>query len=349
MSNYAAAVLAKGQAIVTDKYQAPEQRKKNPTVLELALKNQHISIPDAQALRLSPLRPVEVNYLTSVAPGTATAKAYNHTGTFGDSGSVQLVYVSHVETIGLPRKLAANNKFTYEQMFANQYEEKWKNLKVRHDTSALAFLLANRCQLTSSVITPATASANAGTWSDTNFALEVAQADKGLMLQRIKTFMAARYFTGDLDIVTDLQLMSAFMNYMNQGAGNQANTSWQFDGANFTPTQDVVDAAYNLGATFALPAGLFAGLNWNEALNRKGVNEDYGGPVGILTTVDDPMGSGATADLSMYTQRADTSSNSTGGSTEDIVDQWELTLTIGYALPPLSLTGDSVVHLFGQV
>lgn len=348
MSNYASAVLAKGQAVVTARNQAPEQRKKAPTVFELAIKNQEYSIPNAQELRVSPLRPVEIDYFTSVVPGTGTAKAYNHTGTYGDSGKVELVYVTHVETIGLPRKIAYNSILTYEAMFANQYEQKWKNLKTRHDNSALAFLLANRCQLSSATITPQTASANAGTWSDANFALEISQTDRTLFIQRMKSFMQARYFTGDLDVITDLQLMAAFKNYMNQGAGNQANTSYQFDGVDFTVTQDVVDAAYSLGSCFALPKGLFSGLLWNEGLNKKGVSQDQGGPVGTLGTAADPFGSGAIADISMYTQRADTSANTSGGSTQDIVDQWELTLTVGYALPPLSAAGDSVVHLFGQ-
>jgi hypothetical protein len=30
------------------------------------------------------------------------------------------------------------------------------------------------------------------------------------------------------------------------------------------------------------------------------------------------------------------------------VDQGEITLTVGYALPPLSTAGDSVVHLVAQ-
>ena len=110
MSNYATAVLAKGQAIVTEKNQIPEQRRQMPTVFELALKNQDYSIPDANLLRTSPLRPVEINYLTNVVAGSATAKAYNHTGTYGDSGKVSLVYVQYVETFGIPRKIADTNR-----------------------------------------------------------------------------------------------------------------------------------------------------------------------------------------------------------------------------------------------
>lgn len=356
MSNYATAVLAKGQAIVTAKNQAPEQRRKMPTVFELALKNQEYSIPDANMLRTSPLRPVDINYLTNVAAGSGTAKAYNHTGTYGDSGKVNLVYVQLVETFGIPRKIADNSIITYQNTFNNLYEQKWKNLRTRHDTAALAFLYANRCQLNNAAMDPQIQSAgfgpltggNYGSWNQTSFAIEVNAASQNLFVQRVKSVMQGRYLTGDLDIVADLQHAAQFDYASQQGAGNQANTQFQFAGTDIATTQDVIDSNYSLGAVFALPKGLFAGMCWNEALNRRGVNQDIGGAIGILGTIGDPLGSGAIADLSMYTQRSDTSSNTSSGSTQDIVDQWEITVTMAYALPPLSLSGDSVLMEFAQ-
>ena len=356
MSNYATAVLAKGQAIVTEKNQIPEQRRQMPTVFELALKNQDYSIPDANLLRTSPLRPVDINYLTNVAAGSATAKAYNHTGTYGDSGKVSLVYVQYVETFGIPRKIADNSIISYQNIFNNLYEQKWKNLRTRHDNAALAFLYANRCQLTNAAMDPQISSAgfgplltgNYGGWNQNNFAIEVNANSTNLFIQRVKSVMNARYFAGDLDIVADLQHAAQFDYAAQQGAGNLANIAFQFAGTNISVTQNVVDANYQLGAVLAMPKGLFAGMCWNEALNRRGVSEDIGGAIGILGTIADPLGSGAIADLSMYTQRSDTSANTSGGSTQDIVDQWELTVTMAYALPPLSVTSDSVLTEFAQ-
>lgn len=348
MSDYATAVLAKGQAVVEAKYNTAEQRRQNPTLFELALKNQEYSIPDANALRVSPLRPVEINYFANVPAGTSVAKAYNHTGTYGDSGKVTLVYISVVETIGLPRKIADNNVLTYQNMFNNLYEQKWKNLRTRQDQAALAFLTAARVQLAAAVMDPQLASANPGNWNDTNFALEIAQADKNLFIQRVKAAMKSRLFDGDVDVIADLQMSSNFDFWKNQGAGNFNNTAFQFNGANITPTQMQIDPNYVNGSVLVLPAGMFAGLNWNEALNRRGVDGGDTDSIGILSTAEDPFGSGALADLSMYTQRADTSANASGGSTQDIVDQWELTLTMAYALPPLLTNGDSVVMEVAQ-
>lgn len=348
MANYAASVLAKGQATVTAKYQGPEQRRQLPSVMGLALKNQAISIPDAQALRVSPLRTVDVNYLTNIAAGSGTAKVAVHTGTYGDSGAINVVYVQHVEPFSMPLKIGYNSIFDYDALFANRYEMAWKNLRTRHDNSALAFMLANSCQLSNATMTPLIAAANPGYWNGATFALEVANADKALFIQRIKAMMAARFYTGGYDVVSDLQLAQGFEYQMNQGSGNYANTDFQFGDAGIVTTQVQVSSAYPLGAALIMPTGTLAGLNWNEGLNRKGV--DYGNnTTGNLGTMPDPLGSGAVADISYYVARADTSSNTSGGSTQDMVPQWELTLTVGYVAPPLSLSGDSVIHLTGQV
>lgn len=348
MSNYAASILAKGQAVVEAKYQTPEQRRQTPSVMGLALKNQSISIPDAQALRVSPLRTVDVNYLTNIAAGSGTAKVAVHTGTYGDSGAINVVYVQHVEPFSMPLKIAYNSVFDYDALFANRYEMAWKNLRTRHDNSALAFLIANRCQLSNAVMTPLIAAANPGNWSDANLALEIDAVNNKLFLQYIKSMMAARFYGGPYDVVADLQLGRGFEFEQNQGSGNYQNLDFQFGDAMITRTQVQVSSAYPGGAALIMPQGTLAGLNWNEGLNRKGV--DYGNnTTGNLGTVGDPLGSGAVADVSYYVARADTSANGSGGSTQDMVPQWELTLTVGYVAPPLSLASDSVIHLTGQL
>ena len=347
MANYAQSVLAKGQAVVTSRNNAPEQRRKMPTVMELALRNQEFSIPNANDLRKSDLRTVEIYYQKNIAAGAGTAKAHNHTGAYGDSGKVELTYVTHVEKIQLPRKIAQNNILTYESMFNNLYEMAWKNLRTRHDTSALAFLIAQRCQVLAATINAEIAGANPGTWEDTFNSLAVDATNSALLIQKVKSFMAARKYTGELDIVADLQLADAFEFAMQQGQANATNTSFQFAGTNISRTQDVVSAGYAKGAMLAMPAKAFAALQWNDPLNRKGVNSGENN-VGILTTADDPFGSGGVADVSMYTGRADTSANTSGGSLQDIVDEWELALTIAYALPPLATSLESTVHLIGQ-
>jgi len=348
MANYAASVLAKGQAKISAKFNAPELRAQMPTVMGMALKNQSISIPNAQDLRVSPLRPVDVNFFTNIAPGNATAKTALHTGTIADSSVINLTYVSVVETFSLPAKLADNNIYAYQELFNNQYEQKWRNLRTRQDNAALAFLFANRCQLSAAVVNARAASANAGAWSDANLALEIAQGNQKLFMQYAKSFMAAQFYTGPYDMLADLQIARGFEFEKNQGSSNANNFSFQFGDASVYQTQSIIDPAYTQGVSLIMPQGIFAGLNWNEALNRRGWGNDPNTSLGMVGTTADPLGSGAVADISIYSQRADTSANATGGSTQDFVDQYELTLTIGYATPPLSLVGDSAIFEIAQ-
>ena len=347
MADYAASVLAKGQAIVTAKYQEPEQRRQNPSIMALALKNQDISIPNAAELRTSPLRTVDVNYLANVAPGSATAKSVAHTGTRGDSAVINVIYIQHVETFGIEMKIADNNYFPYQQIFNNRLEIAWKNIRTRHDNSALSFAVANRCQLSNAVMTPLIASANPGTWSDANKALEIDQAKKNLAFAYAQALMKARFYNGpDYDVIADLQLATLFQFQASQGSGNFQALDYQFVNSGITVTQQQISSAYDQGAFLIMPKGTLAGLNWNEAMNKRGVNAGMNS-VGRFFTADDPLGSGAVADVSVYTARTNSSSNTSGGSVQDVVDQWEITQTIGYVLPPLSTGNDSVLHMIG--
>ena len=351
MANYASSVLAKGQALATEKFNAPEKRRQMPTVMELALKNQHISIPDAQALRVSPLRPVEVNYTKYIAPGAATSKAYNHTGGYGDSATLQVTYVQLVETFSLPRKIAANNFLTYQNMFVDLWGQKWANLRTRQDNAALSYAYTYRNQLDAATMDARLATAGmTGWWDETNGALVVPSAYSSTFIAQAKAAMVASYYMGEYDIISDIKMATVFENYMNQGTGNFSNTSWQFGGCNFARTQMVIDSNYAKGATLWMPKGSMYGLNWNEQANKIGLDGDMrGASIGDIGTVADPFGSGAVADVSFYTQRADTSSDTTGWSPQDFVLQMELTLTIGYVWPPLSLANDSVIIEAGQL
>jgi hypothetical protein len=349
MANYATSALVNGQAMVTKQYNQPEQRRQMPTVMDLALKNQHISIPDAQALRVSPLRTVDIFYNKNIAAGSATAKAYNHTGTVGDSAKINVNYLQTVETFSLPRKLGYNNVEKYTQMFANQYEMAWKNLRTRQDVLALAYIYSVRNQLSAATMNARLATAGLQYWDDTNYALSLPVGNDPLFIAQVKAAMDAQYYTGEYDVICDLQKGIWIENYMNQGAGNFSNTQWQFAGCNFAKTQQNIDSAFSGGVVLAMPRGAFAGLCWNEGLNVKGDFGGEGSSIGILTTAPDPFGGQAIADISMYTQRADTSSDTYGGSPEDIVDQWEVTLTMGYIVPPLSLTNDNVVLEVAQL
>lgn len=331
---YSSSLLTNAQVKLATKYNEAEMRRKEKPVLSIATRNAQYTLPDWNALKTAEARTVEVKYLKQTAAGSATAKVYNHTGTKGATGTMNLAHTCLTETFYTSQKMAQNNVFGFEQLFQHQLEQAVQNLKDRAETAGLAYLAAHNCQLTG--IT----AKGGGTWNDGNTALEI--TDQDYFVQQAKNFMRGRYFIGEYDMVCDLNLYSTIERKMWQGAGNSTNLNPQMQGVNFAPTSETVSSNYSQAA-FIMPSGTFTALNWNDPLNRNGYAKP--GSVGEFTTLLDPFGSGLIFDISTYTARANESSN--GGGVQDVNDQWEVSLWIGWGLPPLSTANDSSVHLVG--
>jgi hypothetical protein len=341
MANYATAALLTAQARLSQKYNEAELRRKVRPVIQMALNNSGYSIPDANALKVAEQRPVEVHYKLKKAPGVSTVKAARHTGGRGDSSKVTLSWNRWTETFNFSRKLLLNKVIGSQEAFNHELEQAILNLQDRAETAAVAYLMANRCQLAAAnVVTNGT-----GTWNDTEYALEIGANEKDYFAQLAKTFMFGRNYRGAYDVIADLRQYPQFERVMNQGAGNATNTGFQFSNLSIAPTQEDLNANYTKGQVLIMPGGMFSGMNWNDPLNRAvtGRPDDY---VGLLTTLRDPYGLNAVYDISVYSDRADTSG--VDGHVQDIVDEYEVSLCIGWVLPPLSTANDSIVHLIAN-
>jgi hypothetical protein len=341
MPNYITSALLTAQAKLATKYTEAEMRRKVRPAINLALSNQEFSFPDANALKVAEQRPVEVHFLTRKAAGASTVKAARHTGNKGDSAKITLAWSRFTETFSFSRKLAFNKMFGAQELFNNEMEQAILNIQDRAETAAIAHLVANRCQLLAANIV----TSGAGTWNDTNKQLVITPANKDYFIQMIKTFMYGRHYRGELDAIVDLIQYPVLERVMNQGAGNSTNTGFQFGGVNITPTTDTILGANTLGQALVMPKGLFAGLPWNDPLNRQGFgrDSDY---VGTLTTMRDPFGLNCSYDVSVYTDRANTAA--IDGHVQDINDEYEVSLLVGFNNPPLSTSLDSVIHLVAQ-
>lgn len=348
MANCILSAIAKGQVKLSRELGAAETRSLTPSVMALAMRNSDTSISAADKLRIHENRVVDINFFTKRTAGSAVAKTITHTGTGADTNKVNLVYASVVETFSLPAKLANNNIFSADEMLLDNLRQCWQSLAARQDAIALALALSDRCQLSASALATPIAASGAGIWNETNYALEISEANRKLSLQKAKSFMRARYFNGMYDVIADLQMKDEFDYWMNQGAGNNQNTGFQYGDTSMVATQSIISSDYSGGSFIIMPKKSLAGVCWNDKLNLQGVDEGQTA-TGIFTTMNDPFGYGTKADLSIYTNRADTSADTTGGSTQDLVTQFELTLTMAYATSPLTTSGDGVPHLVGIV
>lgn len=340
MANYASAALVTAQAKLAKKYQAPELRRKTRPVIQMALANEKYAIPDADELRKRESRPVEVHYKLRKAAGSATSKSTRHTGSHGDASKVTLEWNQIVETFNFSRKRMQSKVFSDQEAFAHEIDQAIQNIHDRLETAAMTFLYTNRCQAAAADIE----TYNLGTWKEDIYALEISQAEKDYLLQNIKMFFWGRHYRGELDMICDPRLYPIIERILkSNGTANNVNLGWQDAGFGMiVPSVDDMNTSVLSGQALVMPKGLFAAFNWNDQLNRIGHGraDDY---VGYFTTMKDPYGLNFRYDVSVWSDRSDTSAS--GGHVQDVVDQYEITATFGWALPPLSEpAGDSVVH-----
>jgi hypothetical protein len=340
MANYTASALLAAQAKFATKFNDAELRRKQNPALMLALKNTEVTIPGHQDLRKKDDRAVKAYIKTRRAADTQTAKAHNHTGSKADSKEVTLSWVKFIERFTINLKQGQSNIFDYQEQLAHELMESAKNIHSRAGTAALAYLQSNRNQVAS----PSTG--GAGSWNGTNFALEVDAVNDSKFFQNIASFMRANNFRGEMDVIADsIQYRKAeFIGW--QGSGNNQNLAPQLRGLNISESTEDIDSNYTNGSALIMPASSFAGLNWNDPVNRKGKGDydSYNGGFGI---VKDPLGSGLDFDFHAYTSRSDGSSS--GGGVQDETLEAEMGLVIAWVLPPSSVASESVVFECAQM
>lgn len=340
MANYTASALLAAQAKFIPTFESPEVRRKQNPALMLALKNTAVTIPSHQELRKKDDRAVKAYIKTKRAASATTAKAHNHTGTKADSAEVTLAWVKFIEPFTIYLKQGQSNIFDYSEQLAHEMMESARNIHSRAGTAALAYLQSNRSQQA------APATGGAGTWNATTFALEVDAADKDKFMQNIASFMRVQNHRGQYDAILDANQYRKMQYILNQGMGNNQNLSWTADDfSTIAETTETIDANYTNGSGLIMPAASFAGLPWNDPVNRKGKG-DYDSVLGGYGVIADPLGSGVNFDFHAYTTRADGSSQ--GGGLQDEVLEAEMCLTIGWVLPPLSTASETVVYEVAQ-
>lgn len=341
MANYTASALLAAQTKLTGKFNEAELRRKRNPALEMAMKNMAITLPGHQEVRKKDTRPVKAYYKTKRASGSATAKSHNHTGGKADSAEITLAWVNFTELFSIHLKQGQSNIFSYQEQLAHEIMESAQNLHGRAGTAALAYLQAYRNQLAS------VDTANTGTWNATNFSLEIDAVNAKHFLQYGASFMRQQDHRPQFDLLADVQQYTVLQQVLNQGAGNNTNLAWQSqDYAFIGETNETIDPNYTNGSALIMPTGTFAAMPWNDPVNLKGKG-DMDSVLGGYTTLVDPLGTGLLFDVHGYTERADGSS--LGGSTQDEVLQVSITLSLGWALPPLSTANDSVVWQLAQM
>ena len=123
-------------------------------------------------------------------------------------------------------------------------------------------------------------------------AVQVTQAQKGLVFNDLTSMMAEDDFEGGYNVLGSSTLQSTVAEYANQGAGNSTNTMFQFGEYDFTYTNRVAVGAGDESTFYIMPKGSVATFNRNEpdAVQGNSVNDGEYWEEVIVPVIEIPMG-----------------------------------------------------------
>jgi hypothetical protein len=341
MANFSTANLLTAQTILNDRYAAPEMRMKPSPAFSMLLGNSNFLTVGAETLKTRDDRPIEAHLLARTKRTPGSARAYNHTGTIDDSQKVTLTWQTKSDVTAISIKLLDKSVLDFNTVLANKLEQCMMNIVESYETATIAYLLANRTQISASL------KGGAAFVGTPNFAVEINADNKNKFYQVLKSVMRQNKYSSQLDIIADSNLFLNAEYLASQGAGNSSNFAFQFSGMNIRESIELADANYSNGVVIAMPSQSVGALSWIPKQNRQGYGNynDYVGGYGVMR---DPWGLGLQFALHSYQLRADTSA--TNGDVQDVLQQFELSLDISYNAAPLSGgLSESVIYEMAQI
>jgi len=329
--------LLTAQAMVIDRYKAPENRVKPSPVLALGLRNQAILIPSHLELRKREDRAVKAFLLARTKRATTASRLHNHTGNRGDSFEQTLSWTIYADKFSISLKQLDNNLFDFNTTLSHQLENSMKNILSDIETALVTNLLSEKTEI------------NAATYNGTfNAAYDTFEiSSEARFYQHLKSMMRQNDYNTELDVIANSIAFSNAEFQRNQGSGNSSNTNFQFNGMEIVESYELTDANYTTSdLVLAMPKGAFGVLPWIPKQNRIGQG-DYNSYVGGFGTIKDPFGLGLDIAVHGYSDRADTSASN--GNSQDVVMQFELSVDIAPAIAPLSVATETPIFQAARV
>lgn len=352
MANFTPSNLVKGQALFNQRYKAQEWRLPDTAALSVAYIGEKAN-PMLADLRKREDRSVSAYFPTRKAKASASARAYNHTGTRGDSLEVAVTWTSAVDTFSISLKQNDNNVISWEENYAAQLQNSVFNVLSTQDTNFVTALEADRTQVNVGGVN--------GTFHATDYVMEITSTASDFFYQNLMANMRQNLYKGQLTVIVDSLAGIEAMRQANQGTGNATNLGFQFMNMNIVQsTSAILDGLTNIynGAALAFPMDAAGVVFWIPKQNRKPLDPvqalSYNGDFGSINVpVYDDKGSvkyNVPLAIHSYAERADASASN--GSAQDLVIQVEVSLDMAYVAAPLSTyrgSNDSVIYGFGQL
>lgn len=345
MSFQTNAALVNAQAKLLAEYANPELRSVDNVTFRTLLEAKNIMFPSYEGLRTREDRPVDAKFVNRSARALGTARAHNHTGTVGTAGSLTPSWATKSDKFAISLKQADNNVFELEEMLMAELKNVWLNFDAGFETLAVNHIFSNR-----SGVNVAT---QEGTFDAVDDVFEINETNDGdrFMQIMVSNLHVNKYRNVPLDFYCDTVAFNKLEKQSAQGAGNSTNLNFQFTKGNNRFIHSVelgalgagLVSAYSQGFVIAVPRGTVSALPWIPKQNRDGVEVPGIAKYGTLSNPAD----GAMYALHTYADRAD--GTATGGYTQDVVSEYEISLDVAFENAPLSTATESTLLAFALV
>lgn len=343
--DFVTSALLAYQSRINKKYNAAELRELQNPILRQGLGYADFTVANIGDIKESDKRVVNTYYLKKTAATNGTARTAAPTGVQGDSGAVTLNWVTFSETLGINMQVGMDNMFDMQELLAYQIMDKQRILRERIGTYIVQQLHSARTQTVAS-------NTKNSTWNPATFAFENSAGDLQNFFENAANVMKQNKYYDKFDVIADPVIYKQARYLQNQGAGNAANLSFQFDSFNpggimfHSVLGNQVAESYANGCAIVLPAASYSVIPWIPKINRMG----FGDPSsfnGAYSTVPDGAGMAMTYAVRSWAQKADTSA--AGGVVQDIHRDMELSVDICFLTAPISNAGETPIYEFGQL
>lgn len=335
---YTASNLLNAQAKLLGAFQSGELRARIPATYLEFLKNSQIMFPNFQELRTREDRTLVAYYLKRASRALGAARLHNHTGTVGESGTLTPSWATYADVFTYTLKQGNNNMYSLDEMTANEIVNVMKNFSEGLETAATTFAFNNRSGVNSCAI--------GGTFDAGDDVFQIKSTDEKKVGLIVKSMMDINKYSGVLTVFCDTALFNKMYWYANQGQANSENTAFQFAGINWVHSVGLYTSAAALGYTegfgITVASGLIGALPHIPKENVQGIETKVNKYGTILNPID-----GQNYAVHEYVATLD--GTGTGGYTQDVKTEVQVSIDIAFEDAPLSTANETVLQAFGFV
>lgn len=342
MATRNSANLVKAQAKLIAAYQSSELRFRYPATY-LSLRGMSpIMFPNYDVLRTREDRTIETNYAKRSVRSLGSARTHNHTGVKADTATLTPTWTSYTDKFNMSLKQADISIYDAQEQMNQEVQNIVSNFMEGYETAATNYLFANRTHVNIGLAE--------GTFDAVDFVFEIVEAKETRAIQITKINVDANKYPSGATVYCDSISYAKFEFQAAQGASNNTNLSFQFNGLTYIHSVELgalasaLVSAYSKGFWIVVPNGTVATLPWIPIQNRMGNSTNA--PLATYTNILNPVDNETYA-MHFYSVGADDTANN--GYTQDVVTQYEVSQDLAFVKAPLSNAGETTILAYGIV